>query len=1171
MLLALIFISANSRLYASHIAGAEITYKHISGNKYLFTLKVYRDCNSCKFNNNGGGDNQQNCNEVPDLKIMGANGSSYSQLSLGQIDVTRTIIKDLTPVCYSSKSKCTQGSNLNIGYEVHEFEGVYDFTSLLNQNKCDFEISIDVSSRNLAINPTYTEQKFYNYCHLNICNNNQNTSTKFKLDPVFLLFENQTNSVSLGIENTDGDSLSFKLKPALVNRNQQVTYESARNYEFPFSIKCPGPAGTNINCSPNLSKDPVEGFYFNSLSGDIQFTPIINNQGGVIVIECEEWKKDINGKIYLAGLTRRDVFSEVVNFNNNLPKFINLNQEYNLCQGDEFEFQLLTSDITISGGLPDSVTIDVIGDLNHIDLIRNFSNTAPYNFYTIKLKNNIPAGTHYYTLVAKDNNCPINGISSKTLVITVLPKRKINFTYDIKNCGEITFKGLNPLNNKTKWTLIDANNVTVKSGTGLNFKAILTEGGKYKIQIMSPSDINYCETTFEEIIDVKDFIIPEFDLGSNYQVCKGVKFKISPKYLKTFDDYTVIFNQRIINFPFDTAINTSTEFSFKILQKNGCSVTDKISVGINPSFNYTKKNIDICNNHNFPLSLSEYVTFDQSEFSSISFETTNSNISLTELSAKNTQLEIINKNLATNAILNFILIDKNGCIYEDKITINTLLPEKINIKLPEYICRNVKSFELPLNFNGEWYYTIDNSLIINNLLLNDGNKDFVDLTYKANDVCNQQFNYQISYSDTPTINTNIEQTLTVCENNDNIALVGLPSNGKWYGTNVANNLFIVSSAIGNTSKLSFKYTNNEGCTSIKNHEIVVEEFPVIELILNKTNLCVGEPLVLTSNTTPSCVGYWSTTGNGQINNPNSNNVIYYPDLLDTKQPLITFSYTAQTNGACGNISKQVDVHIKDGPKGEITTPYQTNVCEPFPLKLSTNYTDITKQLWYVNDSLIEEFDYPFDAHISLNAGLYRVKTVVSNDYCVAESTMDNILINPKPKGIIITNPLLKLNREYPRVYIKDNNRNDFTRNWYVDDQWVSDQRDFYHNIQYQKDSVIIKLISKNEITGCVDSTKKLLMFTPINQLYIPDAFSPDSKGPEENNVFTVKGPPMKSYYIMIYNRWGQKLYESNDMTKSWDGTEGGTLCKSDAYFYMIKTTDLEGISRDYSGTVNIIR
>lgn len=1171
MALALTFVSANSRLYASHIAGAEITYKYLNGNKYQFFLKIYRDCNSCKFNNNGGGDNHQNCNEVPDLKIIGANGSNYSQQNFGQIDITRTKIKDLTPVCYSTKSKCTQGSNINIGYELHEFEGVFDFTTLLNQNKCNFEISIDVSSRNLAINPTYTEQKFYNYCHLNICNNTPNTSTEFNQVPTFLLFENQTNSISLGVENKDGDSLSFKLKPALVNRNQQVTYESPRNYEFPFYINCPGPAGSNLFCSPNINKEPVEGFYFNSISGDLQFTPITNSQGGVIVIECEEWKKDNNGKSYLAGVVRRDIFSEVVNFNNNLPKFVNLTQVYNLCKDEELDFQIMTSDITISGSSPDSVTLEVIGDMNYIDIIRNFSNSAPYNFYSIKLKNNIPSGTHYYTLVAKDNNCPINGISSKTIVINVLPKRQVNFTYDVQNCGELTFKGSKPLNNKTKWTLLDANDLLVKSGTGLNFKAQLNEGGKYKIKINCPSDDKYCETEFEEIINVKEFISPEFDLGSNYQVCKGVKFKIAPKYLKTYDDYTVIFNNRKVEFPFDTLINKSTEFSFKILQKNGCSVTDKITIGINPSFNYTKKDISICNNHVFPLSLSEYIVFNQNDFSSISFETSNNNISLAEINSKNTQLEIINKSIATNAVINFIMVDKNGCVYEDKISINSILPDKINIKLPENICRNEKSFELPLNLNGEWYYTNTNDLVENNVLINDGNIDFVNLTYKANDVCNQMLNFQINYSDTPSINTNIESKLFVCENNDNISLQGLPSNGKWYGLNVVNNLFIVSSGVGNNNKVSFKYTNNEGCTSIKNHEIIVESLPIIEILTNKSNLCVGEPLILTANINPTHNGYWNTNGNGEFNNPNSNNVIYYPNFLDTKQPSIVFSYTSQTNGACGNVSKETSAQIKDGPKGQITTPLQTNICEPAPFKLSTNYTDITKQLWYVNDSLIEEYDYPFDAHISLKAGVYKIKTVVSNDYCVAESSMDEILINPKPKGIIITNPLLKLNREYPRIYIKDNNNNDITRNWYVYDQWVSDQKDFYHNIQYQKDSVIIKLISKNEITGCIDSSKKLLIFTPINQLYIPDAFSPDSKGPDENNVFTVKGPQMKNYYIMIYNRWGQKLYESNDMNKSWDGTEGGVLCKPDVYFYMIKSTDLEGISRDYSGTVSIIR
>ena len=78
--------------YASHISGAEITYKHLVGSTYRFKLKVYRDCKECKFNGIGGGDNNSSCNEVPDLIIEGALGTSNSTSVLGNIEISRKSI-----------------------------------------------------------------------------------------------------------------------------------------------------------------------------------------------------------------------------------------------------------------------------------------------------------------------------------------------------------------------------------------------------------------------------------------------------------------------------------------------------------------------------------------------------------------------------------------------------------------------------------------------------------------------------------------------------------------------------------------------------------------------------------------------------------------------------------------------------------------------------------------------------------------------------------------------------------------------------------------------------------------------------------------------------------------------------------------------------------------------
>ena len=59
-------------------------------------------------------------------------------------------------------------------------------------------------------------------------------------------------------------------------------------------------------------------------------------------------------------------------------------------------------------------------------------------------------------------------------------------------------------------------------------------------------------------------------------------------------------------------------------------------------------------------------------------------------------------------------------------------------------------------------------------------------------------------------------------------------------------------------------------------------------------------------------------------------------------------------------------------------------------------------------------------------------------------------------------------------------------------QPIDNSKEFYYNIaDAGKDTFTIKLLNRAVIGGCSDSIEKQFVFNPVNQLYIPDAFSPD--------------------------------------------------------------------------------
>jgi gliding motility-associated-like protein len=57
----------------------------------------------------------------------------------------------------------------------------------------------------------------------------------------------------------------------------------------------------------------------------------------------------------------------------------------------------------------------------------------------------------------------------------------------------------------------------------------------------------------------------------------------------------------------------------------------------------------------------------------------------------------------------------------------------------------------------------------------------------------------------------------------------------------------------------------------------------------------------------------------------------------------------------------------------------------------------------------------------------------------------------------------------------------------------------------------------------------------------------------------------------VYNRWGQLVFESNQLNFGWDGYNGGKLCKADAYVYRIEATFSNGETKILIGDVTLLR
>lgn len=101
----------------------------------------------------------------------------------------------------------------------------------------------------------------------------------------------------------------------------------------------------------------------------------------------------------------------------------------------------------------------------------------------------------------------------------------------------------------------------------------------------------------------------------------------------------------------------------------------------------------------------------------------------------------------------------------------------------------------------------------------------------------------------------------------------------------------------------------------------------------------------------------------------------------------------------------------------------------------------------------------------------------------------------------------------------------------------------------------------------VSDTIKLL---PCTDFWIPNAFTPN--GDNVNDIFLpATSQILLEYELLIFDRWGQQLFFSNDVFKGWDGCYKGGSCKSDTYVYRVIWLPREGGKQQRLGMVMLLR
>ncbi|MDB4107742.1 gliding motility-associated C-terminal domain-containing protein [Bacteroidia bacterium] len=309
-------------------------------------------------------------------------------------------------------------------------------------------------------------------------------------------------------------------------------------------------------------------------------------------------------------------------------------------------------------------------------------------------------------------------------------------------------------------------------------------------------------------------------------------------------------------------------------------------------------------------------------------------------------------------------------------------------------------------------------------------------------------------------------------------------------------------------------------------------------------------------------------------------IAYQPTACDLVSNNISATITSYSEALCPSHTSIISIPYYSAP--EVNLPKPIFECEPFNI-------DIQLEL---KEGLNPEINYTVESadskqsgnglrikHNSLHHGKYSLRMNTEDENgCNSKQYLPNfatIWATPSADFSMANKQRLSLSEREIYLYNYTNlSSGNFTNKWYYKNSasanLFSDQSNPTYKLPADTGIFNIILVANSE-NNCTDTAIQNVLIVPDIIAFIPSAFTPNNKGPHGNEVFKITSDHAASFNIDIYNRWGQKVFNSNDIRDSWNGTFNGQFCQNGVYLYSINLINHTGLEYTYQGTVNLIR
>jgi gliding motility-associated-like protein len=293
------------------------------------------------------------------------------------------------------------------------------------------------------------------------------------------------------------------------------------------------------------------------------------------------------------------------------------------------------------------------------------------------------------------------------------------------------------------------------------------------------------------------------------------------------------------------------------------------------------------------------------------------------------------------------------------------------------------------------------------------------------------------------------------------------------------------------------------------------------------------------------------------------------------------TYIVTVTNSCGaSVTDSVQVTLNPPPTMILTSDTNT-ACVPaliqfYDSSVSGNVNDpITSWYWNFGDGNYSSLSDP--SHSYSQAGTYTVSlTITTNGGCTNNNGSAPLIINAmaSPLANFSTNPSVTPMNVQTINFINQSSGG-LTYFWDFGDGGTSVAVNPQHHFP-TKGFYTVTLITTNQY-GCTDTFR--IYTRGEGGIIFPTAFTPNADGPNggtynpfntDNDVFFPFASGIKEFHMMIFNRWGELIFETNDINIGWDGYYRGKLCQQDVYVWKAYAKFIDDTTINRVGDITLL-